>query len=395
MTIVFFNRFFHPDGSATSQILSDLAFHLATRGHSVRVVTSGEPRGIETIRGVMVHRVAKSVHRPGGLAGRAVSYIAYHARARAAARKLIDAGDVVVIKTDPPMLGASIAPIARRRGARVVHWLQDLFPEVAERHGVPGIAGPVAAWLRTKRDRALASADCNVAIGERMARFLGSELGSGARVTVIHNWADGRSLRPVAAADNALRTQWGLQGAFVVGYSGNLGRVHEFDTLLGAARELRGDPSIRFVVVGRGPRLAEVMRRARELELDNVRFEPHQPREQLSQSLGTADVHVVTLAPEYEGLVHPSKLYGIMAAGRPVIFVGDPAGEVAAILEQTASGRAVRAGDVAGLVRAIVAMRDDRASIERMGSAARAAFERMYDAPVAFERWEMLLRGLS
>jgi glycosyltransferase involved in cell wall biosynthesis len=398
VAIVFFNRFFHPDTSATSQILSDLAFHLAGRGHKVLVVTSaseGLRPGVETVNGVEVHRVARSAHAPGGIVGRAISYLAYHSAARSAARRMVRAGDVVVVKTDPPMLGASIGPIARTRGARVVNWLQDLFPEVAERHGVTGVGGPFAAWLRRVRDRAIAAADRNVAVGDRMAQYLRGTVGPRAHLAVIHNWSSGALIKPIAPAANPLRGEWGLGDAFVVGYSGNLGRVHEFDTLLRAAGELRAERGIRFLIIGRGPRLQDVRRRAASLKLDNMGFEPHQHRTRLPQSLCAPDVHVASLAPEYEGLVQPSKLYGVMAAGRPTIFIGDPAGETAAILAETGSGLAIPAGDAAGLAAAIRSLAADPARVQRMGRAARAAFEARYDLPVALARWEELLSSLS
>jgi colanic acid biosynthesis glycosyl transferase WcaI len=396
--ITFFNRFFFPDTSATSQILSDLAFHLAARGHDVRVVTTAPADGAlgtESIRGVEVHRVAKAVHAPGALLGRAISYLAFHAGARAAARRLIKPGDVAVIKTDPPMLGASIGPIARRRGARVVNWLQDVFPEVAQRYGVPGITGPVAKMLRDARNRSLAAADRNVVVGERMARHLADAVGKKTSIDVIHNWSDGALITPLERERNPLRNEWDLGGRFVVGYSGNLGRVHEFATLLEAARLLRGDASITFLIVGRGPRLVEVRRRVARMNLDNVKFRPHQARDRLPQSLCAPDVHLAALAPEYEGLVVPSKLYGVMAAGRPTVFIGDPQGEAAAILAQAGCGLTVRPGDAEGLVDALQSLRTDPERLGRMGAAARSAFEARYDFPVAMARWEEVLSSVS
>jgi glycosyltransferase involved in cell wall biosynthesis len=177
----------------------------------------------------------------------------------------------------------------------------------------------------------------------------------------------------------------------VVAYSGNLGRVHEFDTLLEAASLLRDADDVRFLVIGRGPRLAEVRARAARERLDHVRFEPPQERSVLAASLGVGDVHVSILRPEFEGLVHPSKLYGILAAGRPTLFVGSVTGETARILHDTQAGVAIPTGDARGLADAIVRLKADPAARIAMGSNARRAFQAAYDMPIALAKWADVL----
>jgi glycosyltransferase involved in cell wall biosynthesis len=395
MKVVFLNRFFFPDASATSQILSDLAFHLAERGWDVHVVTSRVPGGeqeSEVMRGVKVHRVASAIAGPHGLLRRAGAYAGYYAGARAAARRLASPGDLFVAKTDPPLLSSAVGAIVRARGARMVAWQQDVFPEIAHEYGVPGIA-VAYPLLRRVRNRTLAAADAVVAISERMADRLSRE--AARSVEVIHNWADGRAIAPLAHEKNDLRRQWDLEGRFAVEYSGNLGRVHEFDTLLGAARRLRAEQDMRFIIVGRGPRHDEVRERVEREGLDNVRLIDPQPRAMLSQALGAGDVHLTVLQPRFEGLVVPSKIYGIMAAGRPNVFIGDPHGESAAMLAQARGGVSVAAGDDAGLAAALLALRRDDAGRARMGASARSAFDQRYAMGVALERWESLLRSLA
>lgn len=399
MKILFFNRFFFPDASATSQILSDLAFHLAASGRDVHVVTSripGDASDGGIVRDVTVHRIATPVEGPHGLPRRALAYCDYYLGARRAAMRLVSSGDLVVLKTDPPLLSASIAHLAKGQGGRVIVWLQDLFPEVAREYGVPGMRGPLGAWLRHIRDSSLAEADAVVAIGDRMAERV-RERGCvpPERLHVIHNWADGKAITPIGRDASRLRRPWGLEGCFVVSYSGNLGRVHEFDTLLDAAARLRAQEDIAFLIVGRGPRLAEVRAHVEREHLANVIFHPHQERAMLAQSLGVADVHICVLRPEFEGLVHPSKLYGIMAAGRPTLFVGDVTGETGRILAQSGAGLAVPRGDGPGLAAAILRLRDDCAAGNAMGERARRAFAERYDMPVALARWEALVCGFE
>ena len=396
--LVFVNRYFHPDHSATSQILGDLAFHLASAGNDIHVVTSriaDSATGHADGGNVTVHRVADSITGPHSLFRRASAYLNYYLGARSAAMRLVSRGDVVVLKTDPPLLSSAVAHLAKARGAKVIVWLQDIFPEVAKEYGIPGMGGPTGAFLRHMRNRSLAVADAVVAIGDGMAqRIRAMGCVEPERVQVIHNWADGRAITPLDGASNPLRREWNLEDKFVVVYSGNLGRVHEFDTMLAAAARLRDRRDILFLVIGRGPRLAEVQARVARDDLANVRFEPHQDRARLAQSLGVADVHVSVLRPEFEGLVHPSKLYGIMAAGRPTIFVGSVTGETARILAESGCGLSAKTGDSEALAAAILRLRDDPAGRRATGERARQAFEAKYDMHIALEKRASVL-GVS
>jgi colanic acid biosynthesis glycosyl transferase WcaI len=395
MKVVFLNRFFFPDESATSQILSDLAFHLAERGWDTHVITSRVPGGeqeYELIRGVKVHRVATAIPGPHGLVRRAAAYAGYYVGARTAVRKLARPDDIFVTKTDPPLLSSAVGAIVRSSGARLVAWQQDVFPEVAREFGVPGVS-VAFPLLRRLRNQSLVAADAVVAISEGMGARLAAE--GARRVEVVHNWADGQSIVPSPHEDNELRRQWGVDEQFVVQYSGNLGRVHEFDTLLAAAKRLRGEPSIQFLIVGRGPRHEEVRGRLQREDLSNVRLVNPVPRGMLSQALGAADVHLTVLQPRFETLVVPSKIYGIMAAGRPNLFIGNRQGESAAILAETQAGISISTGDDAGLAATLLELQRDVERRTTMGSKARNAFEERFNLDVAMDKWESILRSLG
>ncbi len=141
------------------------------------------------------------------------------------------------------------------------------------------------------------AAEMNVVIGNQMAYYVHRCGVSSARISLIHNWSDGRSIRPVSRDENLLRQGWGLDGKFVVGYSGNLGRGHEFGTILGAAKVLMSTPNIVFLFIGAGHHLKYLESTAREWGLTNVAFRPYQPPNRLSESLAAADLHLVTLQP--------------------------------------------------------------------------------------------------
>jgi glycosyltransferase involved in cell wall biosynthesis len=228
----------------------------------------------------------------------------------------------------------------------------------------------------------------NIVIGQHMADRLRAEGIAAQSIRVIHNWTDGSTIRPIAHRDNPLRTEWNLQGKFVVGYSGNLGRAHEFQTILQAAEQLAGSPAIRFLFIGDGAQLSTLRQEVDQRGLSNVLFQPYQPRERLSYSLSASDLHLVSLRPELEGLIVPSKFYGIAAAGRPVLFMGSPTGEIAQILRKHHCGYTVGVGETDQTVAIITKLASDEVECRRLGQAARAALEQHYDKHVAFRAWE-------
>jgi glycosyltransferase involved in cell wall biosynthesis len=224
------------------------------------------------------------------------------------------------------------------------------------------------------------------------------------RTRVIANWQDGALVRPVAHEENPLRRAWGLEGDFVVGYSGNLGRVHELATVLDAMALLQtrtvmagaaegAGARIRFLFIGGGAQQRVLRDEIAARHLRNAILKPYQPRNELSHSLSAADVHLVTLKPEFEGLIVPSKFYGIAAAGRPTLFVGDPDGEIARLIAAHDCGSTVPCGDAMALAALIEALAHDRARRETMGRSARAMLEAHFDKSVAVAQWVETLRG--
>jgi colanic acid biosynthesis glycosyl transferase WcaI len=361
--VAFVNRYFHPDHSATSQIASDLAAHLASRGWEVVAITSrqryDDPRARlphrDTANGVHIVRVWSTRFGRAGLPGRALDYLTFYLSAFFALRWERDA--VVVAMTDPPLLSV-LAAFASRR---VVNWVQDLFPEVAE---VLGIRLPLVKRLR---DWSLRRAKANVVLGDLMAARV-------PKAVVIHNWGDPE-----------LVPHQKPPGPFTVGYSGNLGRAHDFATILGAMQRL---PGVRFAFTGGGAQLANVKKAAPS----NAEFRPYVARELLGESLSSVDAHLVTLKPALEGLIVPSKFYGILAVARPVIFVGAHDGELARLIEAYRCGIVVEPGDVEGLVRAIETLVHERGDAAAMGLRGRELYLHRFAPRHAFAAWERVLQ---
>lgn len=391
--VVFINRFCYPDVSATSQMLFDLAQRLAEYGLDVHVVCSrqlyDDPAAVlpayEKAHGVHIHRVGTTRFGRDRLIGRSADYASFYVTGAIRLASLLRAGDIVVAKTDPPLISIAAAAVARLKGAHLVNWLQDVFPEVATYLG----ANPLPTWLdgalKRARDRSLRGALVNVVLGQRMQAHVERCGVPRSRIEVIENWAD-ESVEPTAADASVLRAQLGLTHKFVVGYSGNLGRAHEYRTILEAAGRM-SESEVVFLMIGGGVKMTELRRAVEARALRNFIFLPYQPREKLPDALAAADVHLACLLPDLEGLIVPSKFYGILAAARPVVFIGDRQGEIARIVEEARCGAAIQTDDSGTLVRTLRLLRDNTEIRAAMGLLARRLFIDKYTVRRATTQW--------
>ncbi|MBV8336506.1 MAG: glycosyltransferase family 4 protein [Alphaproteobacteria bacterium] len=402
--VIFLNRYFFPDHSATSQILTDLAFHLAGDGIQVHVVTSrqryDDPEALlpeaESIGGVAISRISTTRFGRSSLIGRGFDYLSFYRSACLAALAGAEPGDVLVAKTDPPLLCIAAAQAARRRGLHLVNWLQDLYPEVAAKLGMPLVQGPLGRALMQLRDASLRAAAANVVVGEHMAEVLRNRGVSPDTIHVIPNWCDDEEIRPVAPFDNPLRREWGLEDRFVVGYSGNLGRAHEFETTLAAAERLRNDKFVCFLFIGGGKKFDGLAHAVRERGLNHLfRFLPYQERNVLKLSLGVPDIHLILLRPELEGLIVPSKFYGVAAAGRPIIAITARDGEVACLVRRHSCGVVVEPGAGELLADTLRGLRANPGRLVEMGRLARSMLEADFTRRHAFARWHSLVEEIA
>ncbi len=400
--LIFINRFFFPDHSATSQILSDLAFYLAGTGREVHVVTSrqiyDDPKAslpdYEIIDKVHVHRVSSSQFGRAALLGRSIDYLSFYRSLWHCLIGVARQGDILVAKTDPPLVSLVAMAAARRKGAGLINWLQDLYPELAVQLGVPFMRGPLAVSLAEFRNRSLQYAEATVVVGDLMGHKVEALGTPRERIHVIPNWCNDEEIHPIAQTGNPLRQAWGLEGKFVLGYSGNLGRAHEFDTVLGAAERLRSDLRIVFLMIGGGKRFDELARTVKQRGLDrSFRFVSYQDRKILTYSLGAPDVHWLSLKPKLEGLIVPSKFYGIAAAGKPIIVIGDKNGELARLVQEHSSGVVIEPGDADALVRTLLRLSTEPISLAEMGMRARKMLEADFTRQKGFERWSGLLNS--
>ena len=369
MRVIFVNRFYWPETPATGQLLSDLAEGLARQGWEVTVITSA-PRGLastETHAGVSIRRIPSADRTATtSLVAKARDFLRFHLGAATELWRRAGRDTIVVALTDPPLLGVTCALIARLRHAALVHWVHDIYPELA----ITLAAQQWARVLLPARNAAWRAADGCTALGYDMAERIRAAGVLPNALQVIPNWAP-RGVAPVAEESiRARRLAWGLDDFCVVMYAGNLGRVHDLDPLLEVATHTSEDSRLCFVFVGGGPRQADLQAAAAKRGLRNVRFLPAQPREELAVVLGVGDIHVVTLLPSCATLVFPSKLYGAAAAGRPIMFLGPVDSEPARVVRAAGCGVTLATDDPKGVAEQLRQLAEDAPRRAVLGEAA-------------------------
>jgi glycosyltransferase involved in cell wall biosynthesis len=394
--ILVLNQYYWPGVEATAHLLTELCEALA-EDYDVEVVTGvlhgyeGQPREIER-NGVRIVRVSSTAYDRSELGRRAANYLSYLSSALTHALAG-PAPDLVVCMTDPPIVGDVGVAVGRRFGVPVLVISQDVFPEIATELGrlrnpaVIGVLGLLVGSYLRRADRV-------VAIGETMRRRLEAKGAPPDRLRVIPNWVDTSEITP-QPRDNPWSKAWGFDSKFVVMHSGNVGHAQDLDSLVRAATFLRDVEDLQIVIAGFGARHAEIIELARRLEVEEqVKFLNYQERQRLPNSLSSADLHVVGLAKGLAGYVVPSRLYGILAAGRPVIAAAEEDSETARLVSEIECGIVIEPGRPELLARTIRAAYEGAYDLDGMGRRGREYVEREADRSVAMMRYRALVAEL-
>ncbi len=395
MNLLFLNRSYYPDVEATGQLLAELCADLAQQ-HRVAVVC-GQPNFVaasgtgwfqhETHQQVRIIRVGNARFTKQSLLGRIVGLSSYLALAAWAAFHH-ERPDVIIAETDPPLLGALGALLKSWHHCRLVYYLQDLYPEVGLATGRLK-PGPLTMFLRWVTQFGLRHADRVVVLGEDMRERVVRRGIDPKKIVIVPNWVDTRHVRPLSAV-SPLRQAWQLDGRFVVMYSGNLGLSQGLEQVLHAAQELSEEP-VSFVFVGEGAAKAGLQARTVALALGNVLFLPYQPKDQLSESLGAADLHLIPLRRGLAGCIVPSKLYGILAAGKPYLAAVDADSEVARVTRIGGTGLLIEPESAVQLVEALRWCLAHRPELAAMGARGRCVAEQQFDRRVATARFAAVI----
>lgn len=408
MQLIILNQFFYPDHSATSQLMTALAEDLVRHGVKVTALASqGSYNGgggfakHETYQGVQIQRAWATSFGKRNLLGRLTDYVTFYLGACWRLLRLPrnpHEETVVMALTTPPLIGLVAWLAARWRGMRFIALQEDMYPDVAVALGALRANSPITRlleWLTRfmlrQADRVIVLSDCML---ERVLAKFGPEPAlqeaARTRMDVIHNWADGRELAPLTGEKARFwqeRELPALGEKLVILFSGNLGLVNEFATLLEAARLLRERVDLAFVFIGEGARAAEIRSFVECHQLNNIVMLPYQPRAEVRRSLSAGDVLLITLGEGLAGLSVPSKTYSSLAAGRPLLFVGDRRSSTAALINQHQCGAALGCGESAQLAQTLATWADDPSLLDEMGVRARRLFEQQFDRPHAVQAY--------
>ena len=298
--------------------------------------------------------------------------------------------DIVIAETDPPLLGALGAMLKRRWGCRFVYNVRDLYPDIARVTG--GVRSRLLLRLLESGNRmAYEAADRIVVLGRDMGDRVIAKGVPPERVAVVPDWVDCERIAPLES--NPFRVEFGDK--FVVMYSGNLGLSQQLEVVLSAADRLRDDQRVVFVFIGEGARKPWLMRRAEALNLPNVMFLPYRPKDQLAQSLGAADLHLIPLSAGTTGCLVPSKIYGILAAGRPFAAIMDADAEVARLARDNRVGFVCAPGDDGALARLVSEALAAPSELRQMGQRARRLARERFDRKIATRRFGEMLAEVA
>jgi len=385
MQVLLINQFFWPDTAATGQLLADITREIDPKVHAVTVSCGASLYGAEDTASPPLVKIVQcgGVAFSRGRIGRVVSYASFFASA--AIRGVRGPKPALVVTlTTPPLISLLGTLLKSLRGSRHFIWEMDVYPDIAVSLNVLKPRSVVTRLIGTVADFSRKRADGIIALGDEMKARLVARGIPEHKIFVAENWADGREIVPGPFEE----------GPLVVHYSGTFGLAHEQHTIAEVMRQLRDDHRFRFVFVGGGARRVRLEEFCRAEGIGNAEFRPSASRSELSRSLAEGHVGLVTQIADTAGAIVPSKTYGIMAAGRPILYVGPESATPARVLERHGCGWRIEPGDVAGMVRLLKRLEQDRGLVREAGAQARRAFEKYYDRPIGVARILSIL-GLS
>ncbi len=360
MKVLLINQAFYPDVNATGQYLTDLAEGLAERGHRMTVIAGDrqyEDPAIryqcrETYKGIDIIRIPCTGFGKRTKWMRMVGAMVFQIHL---SLKLIflPKQDTVVGLTAPPFVACLGLLFCRLKGGKFVYWVMDLNPDEAITAGWLKEKSFAARFLRRLTAWSFAQSDEIVVLDLFMkSRLLEKYHVAHEKISVIPPWAQS-ALRPIAPQRSLFRQVHGFQNKFVIMYSGNHSPCHPLDSLLAAALYYKGSEQVRFCFVGGGLLTRKVSEFKKTHGLDSVFQFPYQPLKDLSDCLSAADLHIVVMGDPYVGIIHPCKIYGILAVGRPFIYIGPRQSPIGEVVSRHGVGACVAHDDVQALIQAI------------------------------------------
>lgn len=393
--ILLINEFYHPDICASAVVAADHMEKIAALRRDWRItVLAGnrawdDPTRIyppdETVNGVRVIRVDRPAIRRDSLLSRGWGFLQFQRKVLRAARSLSGV-KLVIGTTAPPQGGMLAAKIAKHHSCPFIYKVLDLYPDLVATLGkMNANSFPYRRWLkmdvRAMQDAA-AVVTISTPITERIARTRGIDP---AKLHTIHDGYD--PARLAFSGPNTFAAETNPEKKFLVQYAGNMGLSHPMDTILAAAKQMQCDPNVLFQFIGDGHQRAAMSRNLPSI----AAIIDYQPADRLGEVLAAADVCLISQHEAMYDQAMPYKVYACFAAGKPVVFIGNPMSEIGQWVISHSIGFVIPHGDEMGLIQAIQSIRNN--SVARNARAAPAQFIQSLTSTRAASQWTKILGG--
>lgn len=400
--VVILNQYYVPDVASTGHLLHELAVELAELGFEVEVLTGRPSYGPpdtwqdcplkEEVDGVKVRRLKVARFDKNNLAGRAYNYLTFVIPMILTVLFKSRKDTVYLYTTNPPFLGAIGWFVSLFRRHHYVTLLHDAHPQLGVWVGTFKKGSLVErVWMALNRRKYKRTKEAIVLCSAAKKLVAETYPIEREHIHVIPNWADGEDLFPKNKADSEIAQEQGFVDDFILLYSGNMGLYYDFETVLGAAKLLEGEP-FKLVLVGGGGKKTQIEEHIKEHNMTNVVMLPYQPFEKLNDSLNACDASLVTIAEGIEGISFPSKLYTSLAVGKAIVALSEDWSELREIVEGTECGIWSALGDSEGLAEKLRMLIHDKQKTAAMGKSAREVFDEGYTRQVCAAKYAEVLK---
>lgn len=380
------SEIYYPEDTSTGYYLTKLAEGLAKQ-FQVNVLCSQPTyswwgrRAItnELHNGVRIHRCWSTTYNKDTLPLRIINIATITLSVFLNCLFRIGAGDCVIVVTNPPSLPFAVLLASIVRGTKCILIVHDVYPEALVNMGIATKNSLIIRVISSLTRHLYKRMARIVVLGRDMYALVRKKIESADQyVCIIPNWADVDMIMPSIRANNPILAQLGLTNKFIIQYSGNIGRTHGISYLVDCAEMLKNDKTVHFLIIGFGGKKNWLVRHVKERELYNVTVMNYQPRSELPISLNACDISLISFVPGMAGVSVPSRMYNVMAAGKPIIGIADADSELARVIHEEDIGWVIAPGHIDELRMAILEARDNPGRVAQMGQRARRAAEAKY-----------------
>ncbi len=400
--ILFINQHYYPDFAATGQLLSELCEDLAVKNWKVTVITGmpeigtypknySKPLSFEEKKNISIYRIYNHPAGSKNIFNRLLHFFSFWVGSILKSL-IIEKMDLVYVMSSPPLLNGITANILRVvRGVPYIYNVQDLYPGIAVEMGT--ISNQKLISISEKIEKFINLNSLSVfTLSDQMKESIAHNGIQENKISVIPNWSDGEIIFPKKSSE--LRNQLGLESKFLITYSGNIGLSQGLEKIILIAEQIKEiNREIHFLIIGNGANLPFIRKLAEEKQLNNITFLPFQPKEELCDSLNCADLHIVPMAENMAKYLMPSKIYGIMAAGKPFLAIVDEGTEIYKLINETECGFQLTYNRYQEAVNLLVDCLNEKDRLAEMGRKGRKYFEENFDRKMVTEKYNFLLES--